>query len=75
MKLSMKINQRDERGREHGYWECYRGNGHLWYKGEYRHGKNHGLMEVYQFDGRIWSKGTYKKNEQIGLWHEVKYEN
>ena len=41
------INQKDDRGRKHGIWEEYYGNGQLMYRENFNHGKLHGICEAY----------------------------
>ena len=70
----MKINQRDDKGRHHGYWVEYYFSGQLWYKGEFKNGKQHGLWEYYWYNGQLYYKGEYKQGKNIGLWYKERYD-
>ena len=37
------ITPRNSKRDRHGYWEVYKHNGTLWYKGNYNNGKKYGL--------------------------------
>ena len=71
----MKINQLNEKGHRHGYWEEYHPNGSLWFKGTYNNNNFEGYWEVYYRNGNPWFKGNYDNNgTRIGYW-EWYYDN
>jgi hypothetical protein len=45
-----KINQYNEKGQRHGYWEIYYFDGSLWYKGNYNNGIEIGYWEIYFYN-------------------------
>ena len=55
------MNQRNEQGQQHGYWEEYRYNGNLHYKGHYLNGKKHGYWERYYSNGQLRYKVFYAR--------------
>lgn len=66
------IRPKDNNGNAHGYWEVYRPDGNLWYKGNYFHGKTHGYWEGYNRNGEngeLCYKGKYDMDQKIGLWN------
>lgn len=63
-----EINQYNEKGERHGYWEVYYGKGKLHYKGNYHNGKAHGYWENYHTNGNLWFKGDYNNGNPIGYW-------
>lgn len=64
----MKINQYNENGEYHGYWEQYYHNGNLWYKGSFINGRRHGLWEYYHDNGKLMYKGNYLNGKPDGYW-------
>jgi hypothetical protein len=53
------MNEYNDKGKCHGYWECYFPNGKLWYKGTYINGEIVGYYEVYFSGGDLYSKAFY----------------
>ena len=53
------INQYDEEGERHGYWEGYRTNGNLMYKGNYDNGNIIGYWEWYDKNGELETQILY----------------
>jgi len=68
------INQRDEQGLRHGYWEGRILDGTLNYKGVYIHGNIIGPWTMYSSNEKIFKTGFFNKMGQIGLWYEKKYD-
>lgn len=64
----VEITPINNKGEKHGYWERYRENGNLWYKGCYVHGKAYGYWEWYYANGKLFYKGYYVHNELFGYW-------
>ncbi len=60
------MNQSNEQGQQHGYWEYYYQNGQLWYKGNYHNGSRHGCWESYSQNGELHYKGNYHNGERHG---------
>ena len=52
------MNQRNENGERHGYWEVYYSNGQLWFKGHYNNGEEVGYWEDY-YNGKLRIKELY----------------
>jgi antitoxin component YwqK of YwqJK toxin-antitoxin module len=50
------INQYNDNGKKHGYWEVYHSNGNLIYKGNYINGKRIGYWEDYYSNGCLSHK-------------------
>jgi antitoxin component YwqK of YwqJK toxin-antitoxin module len=48
-----KINQYNEKGQRHGYWEHYYTNGNLMYTGHFDNGDKIGLWGWYYVDGEL----------------------
>jgi antitoxin component YwqK of YwqJK toxin-antitoxin module len=63
-----KINQYNEKGQKHGYWELYWSNGNPCFKGNYDNGQPDGYWEVYHQNGNLNYKGNYNNNNPIGYW-------
>ena len=53
------MNQRNENGYCHGYWEGHHSNGQLCYKGHYDNGNRIGYREDYYSDGKLMDKELY----------------
>ncbi len=53
------MNQYNDKGELHGYWEVYHNNGNLWYKGNYINGEYIGNWEWFNVDGNIIEKVFY----------------
>ena len=51
------MNQRNDNGERHGYWEDYHSNGQLGCKGHYDNGDHIGYWECYYSNGQLWYKG------------------
>jgi antitoxin component YwqK of YwqJK toxin-antitoxin module len=68
------INLYNAKGERHGYWEEYRSNGNLWYKGNFVDGKQHGYWGIYYDNGNLSYKGTYVDGNPHGYW-EYYYSN
>jgi antitoxin component YwqK of YwqJK toxin-antitoxin module len=49
----MKINQYNEKGNRHGYWEIYWPNGTVCFKGSYNNGIKIGYCEIYWENGEL----------------------
>lgn len=62
------MNQLNDKGKRHGYWEKYYPNGNLNYKGYYINDKRHGLWESYYQNGKLSWKGHFDNDERIGYW-------
>jgi hypothetical protein len=64
------MNQLNERGEKHGYWEHYYegyfGNGELYTKGEYVDGKMNGLWESFYNNGQLLISQTYLMGVENG---------
>jgi antitoxin component YwqK of YwqJK toxin-antitoxin module len=59
------INQFDENGNKHGYWEVYFSNGDLYYKGNYVNGIKHGYCESYYDNGILHYTGFYDMGNKV----------
>lgn len=68
------VNQRDEYGRRHGYWEGRILDDKLNYQGVYVHGNIIGPFTMYSSNETIFKTGFYNKTGQLGLWYEKKYD-
>ena len=66
--MTQAINQKDSQGLQHGPWELYYTNGHLWSRGHYHHGVLHGIWESYYWDGTISWRRHWLHGKQHGLW-------
>ena len=53
------MNEYNDRGQRHGYWEKYYSNGEFLYKGHYLDGKVIGYWEFYELNGETMSKEFY----------------
>jgi len=53
------ITPRNDKGKEHGYWEVYHPNGKLWFRTVYINGKENGFEELYDYDGKLTHKNYY----------------
>jgi antitoxin component YwqK of YwqJK toxin-antitoxin module len=63
------MNELNNNGESHGYWEQHRTNGSLWYRGNYSNGKRHGYFVEYWFNGgNLWYKGNYVNGERKDYW-------
>ena len=58
----------NDAGERHGYWEWYRVDGTLMYKGEYKNDMSHGYWVWYHDNGHLWNKGTFINNRRHGYW-------
>jgi len=63
------MNQYNDKGERHGYWEGYRGNGNLWSKGNYVNDKRNGCWEFYWGNGKLQWVGNYNNGEQTDCWN------
>ncbi len=54
-----KINQRNEKGKAHGYWETYYSNRRVAYKGHLDNGKRIGLWKYYNSNGVLFMQIFY----------------
>jgi antitoxin component YwqK of YwqJK toxin-antitoxin module len=70
----MKINQINEKGHRHGYWEDYWSSGKLWFKGNYDNDLPHGYWEHYYSNGNQSCKGNYENGMRYGLWKYYGYD-
>ena len=50
------MNEYNDKGERHGYWEGYNSNGKLWYKTNYVNGKINGIFEWYYTDCKLIGK-------------------
>ena len=62
------MNQLDDKGERHGYWEHYFNNKELSSKGTYINGLKNGYWEEYFLGGNIWWKGHFKNNFPTDYW-------
>ncbi len=62
------MNECNNKGERHGYWEKYYPNGNLDYKGYYINDKRYGVWEGYFKNGNLMYKGSYSNGECIGFW-------
>jgi antitoxin component YwqK of YwqJK toxin-antitoxin module len=62
------MNEFNNKGERHGYWEKYYANDNLDYKGYYINDKRHGYWEDYYHDGTLNWKGYFNNGERIGYW-------
>lgn len=69
----MKVNQRDEQGQLHGFWEFYHINEEVSCKCIFRHGRVNGPCDSYYKGGGLSVRGFYKNDKSIGLWYEQKF--
>ena len=56
--FTMSINQYNERGKRHGYWETISPTGHVSFRGEYVDGHPIGLHQSF-FKGKVWTESYY----------------
>jgi len=68
------INQYNENGEHHGYWETYYPNGNLESKGYYINGLRDGYFEWYFSNGNLGFKAFYI-NDVINGYYEDYYSN
>jgi len=62
---NIKKNRKDRLGRWQGYWEIYRKNGILYYKGSYKNDEKDGIWEYYNKDGSLKCKGLFNNGNLI----------
>ncbi len=62
------MNECNELGQRHGYWEHYYFNGNISTKGTYSKNKRHGYWEDYLQDGKLNWLGHFDNDERIGYW-------
>jgi len=55
------MNQRNEQGQKHGYWEGYYSDGQLNWKDHFKDDKKEGYWESYFFDGQLQYKEFYAR--------------
>lgn len=67
------MNQYNESGQKHGYWEVYYPNGTLWYKGNFINDRMNGYWENYYSNGNISGKGNYIDGELDSYWEFYSY--
>jgi antitoxin component YwqK of YwqJK toxin-antitoxin module len=53
------MNNLNDKGLRHGYWEQYYPNGNLWYKGNYVNGERDGYRVYYYTNGDLCYKKFY----------------
>ncbi len=53
------MNELNEKGEYHGYWEEYWSNGELWYKTNFINGVEIGYCEIRLSNGDLFYKGFY----------------
>ena len=53
------MNEVNDKGERHGYWEQYYSNGNPWYKGNYNNGVQADCWEWYYFNGNLLIKEFY----------------
>ncbi|MBC34685.1 MAG: hypothetical protein CL663_01390 [Bacteroidetes bacterium] len=58
----VSLNQHDDSGRKHGYWEAYEPNGILKYKGQFEHGIPVGEFVYYYPNKVIKAKSIFSEN-------------
>jgi len=64
----------NKKGERHGYWEIYRYNGTMRYKGNYVNSQLHGYFEDYYSNGQLANKGNFVNSEYHGLWEFYLYD-
>lgn len=64
------MNQHNENGERHGYWESYWENGVLDYSGTYFNGVRHDYWESYFIDGTLYFKMKYEYGRPVGFSEE-----
>lgn len=62
------MNEYNENGQSHGYWERYRNDGSISIKGNYVNGNMHGYWESYWSDGTIFYKGNFHNGKICKSW-------
>ena len=62
------MNEVNDKGYKHGYWEKYCPDGNLWYKGVYINGLKDGYWGKYFSNGNPWYKGHYINGKEDGYW-------
>jgi antitoxin component YwqK of YwqJK toxin-antitoxin module len=63
------MNKLNDKGERHGYWERYRANGNLDWKGNYVNDRRNGYWEFYWKNGKLQWVGNYNNAEQVGCWN------
>jgi antitoxin component YwqK of YwqJK toxin-antitoxin module len=69
------MNERDDKGNRHRYWELYWNDEYLMFKGNFNNGVRVGYWERYWSNGNLWSKGNYNNGEPDGYWKWYSYNN
>jgi len=59
------INLYNEKGKKHGVWELYYGNGQLSFRGNYVNGKRHGVWESFWSNGELCYRKEYNMGEEV----------
>ena len=63
------INQFDEKGEKHGYWEYqYNSNSHIYATGNYLNDEPNGLWKFYWNNGNLMAKGNFINDKHDGCW-------
>jgi len=62
------MNQRNDKGQKHGFWEWYYHDSKLSCRGTYVNDKSHGYWEDYYPDGTLNWKGHFNNEERTGYW-------
>jgi antitoxin component YwqK of YwqJK toxin-antitoxin module len=65
--LQTKINQYNNKGKKHGYWEVF-WSINILFKGTYINGYPHGVCEIHRKNHNLIYKGSYDTGKYIGLW-------
>lgn len=68
------MNEYNDKGERHGYWEYYSPTGQLYFKGNYKDDIWDGYCEVYyETNGNICYKGNFIKDEPKGYMEWFTY--
>jgi len=62
------MNNLNDKGERHGYWEFYYPNGNISRKGYFVNDKFHGYWEDYFQNGRLYWKGQIINEKRVGYW-------
>ena len=62
------MNQFNDNGLAHGYWEEWRPNGTLWYKGDFNNGLREGYWQRNWYNDNLHWKGYFINSERHGYW-------
>ncbi len=62
------MNEYNDKGERHGYWEKYYLNGNLDWKGNYVNDRRNGRWKFYWQNGKLQWVGNYNNGIRVGCW-------